>query len=126
MVHAFSKIKKRLLGARYDMSFAFIGPTEMQRLNRTYRHNNKPTDMLAFPLDRDRGEIVMCKSVIARKAPIFDLTKREYTRFLFIHACLHLTGHTHGRIMEQLEDRWCRTFRIPLPLRNGTTHSRRH
>jgi probable rRNA maturation factor len=98
----------------------------MRRLNATYRKKNKATDILVFPLDHTHGEMVMCKSMMAKKAGAFGLAARDYTRFLFIHGALHLTGHRHGRIMERLEDRWCGVFRIPLPLRNGNTHRRRH
>lgn len=118
-------MKARLLGVRYDLSFAYIGPSKMRTLNRRYRHTNKPTDILVFPLDRDRGEMVMCKSAIAKKARDSDMGASDYARFLFIHGALHLKGYAHGRIMERLEDRWCGVFRIPLPLRDGTTH-RRH
>jgi rRNA maturation RNase YbeY len=89
----------------------------MRALNRTYRHKNAPTDILAFPLDRTHGEILMCKSMIAKKAKIFGMRTADYVRYLFIHGALHLKGRDHGRIMTRSEDRWCRMFGIPAPRR---------
>lgn len=105
------------MGARYELSFAYLGPTAIRRLNRTYRGADKPTDALAFPLGRAEGEIVMCKSMIRKKAGAFGMSPESYERFLFIHACLHLKGHSHGRIMERLEDQWLASFRLPGPNR---------
>lgn len=113
----FKKMKARILGARFDLSFSYLGPTAMRRLNKKYRKKDAPTDVLAFPLDKARGEIVMCKSVIAKKAPQFGMRASDYHKFLFIHAALHLKSYDHGRIMTRLEDRWCRAFGIPLPKR---------
>ena len=114
---SFAKIKARILGLRYELSFSFVGPSVIQRLNRTYRKKNTPTDVLAFPLGRAEGEIIMCKSAIRKNARLFGMSAAEYRTFLFIHAALHLKGHYHGRIMERLEDRWCSVFKTPTPNR---------
>ncbi len=89
----------------------------MRRLNKSYRGKNAPTDVLAFPLDTAHGEIIMCRSMIQKKAPTFGMSANDYREYLFIHAALHLKGHDHGRIMERSEDRWCRIFGIPIPNR---------
>ena len=89
----------------------------MRELNRRYRRKDESTDILAFPLGKDSGEIIVCRSVAAKRAKAFGLSARDYLAYLVIHGCLHLRGLKHGRTMERLEDRWCRTFRLPLPKR---------
>lgn len=114
----FGKIKARILGTWYDLSYSTIGPMAMRTLNRRYRRKNAATDILSFPLDPASGEIVMCLSEVRKHAHEFGMSPTAYRAFLFIHGCLHLKGHRHGRIMEQLEDRYCCAFGIPLPERS--------
>lgn len=110
-------IARRILGARYELSFAFVPPRVSGTLNHRYRGVHGPTDILSFPLSRTRGEMLICKSEVRKRAPRFGMSADAYLRYLVIHGALHLKGHDHGRIMEKLEDRWCRVFRITLPKR---------
>jgi len=41
----------RALGVDAELSVALVGDTEIHRLNLQYRHVDKPTDVLAFPLE---------------------------------------------------------------------------
>jgi len=113
----FFSIKEKILGKRYTLSLVFVGKTHMQRLNRTYRKKNEPTDILAFPLEKNSGEMYIHLGTVAKKAKQFSLTPRHYLAYVFIHGCLHLKGMEHGRTMEKSEDMWCRTFGIPEPTR---------
>jgi probable rRNA maturation factor len=52
-----------------------VGPAESRRLNREYRGNDKPTNVLSFPasgderkLDGALGDHVICAAVVAREA----------------------------------------------------------
>jgi ssRNA-specific RNase YbeY (16S rRNA maturation enzyme) len=63
----FKKIKNKILGKDYDLSWAFITPKKIQKLNLIYRNMNKPTDILSFPLSKNEGEIYICKSESKKK-----------------------------------------------------------
>ncbi len=111
------RMKRRILGAHYELSVAFLPPRTMRRLNATYRDRAESTDVLAFPLTPGMGELLFSSADTRRRAPLFGMGARAYLGYLFIHGCLHLKGYDHGRTMERLEDSWCRAFRIPKPAR---------
>jgi probable rRNA maturation factor len=97
------KIKNDILGKQYKLSFAFISKNKIRELNKTYRKKNEPTDVLSFPLDKDDGEILICKAIAKIKATKFGMTFGKYLLFLVIHALLHLKGLHHGDKMERYE-----------------------
>lgn len=111
------KIARRILGARYELSLAFVSPREIAPLNMRYRNVRGATDILSFPFSKNSGEMLICKSEVRKRAPRFGMSASMYLCYLVIHGALHLKGHDHGRIMEKLEDRWCRLLGIPLPKR---------
>jgi ssRNA-specific RNase YbeY (16S rRNA maturation enzyme) len=77
-------IKNYVLGKDYDLSLVFAGDKLLRELNSRYRHQNKPTDILAFALSEKQGEIFM------------NLRRVKNIKFLFIHSLLHLKGFRHG------------------------------
>lgn len=112
---AFSSIKERVLGKRYNLSLVVIGAAQMTTLNRRYRRKDTPTDILAFSLSKTSGEIFIHPPTLRKKARAFSMSERHYLAFVFIHGCLHLKGLPHGRTMDRLEGSWCRAFSIPPP-----------
>lgn len=96
-------IKDEILGKRYELSFAFISEGEIKNLNKQYRKKNEPTDILSFPLEKNFGEILICKDVAKIKSKKFGLTFQEYLIFLVIHGLLHLKGLHHGDKMKKYE-----------------------
>ena len=107
-----NKIKDHILGKRYELSVAFVGEKRSHTLNKKYRKKDKPTNVLAFPLDKHAGEIVINVPLAMRESKRFGATAGKHITFLFIHGCLHLKGHAHGRTMESTEDRIRRHFGI--------------
>jgi ssRNA-specific RNase YbeY (16S rRNA maturation enzyme) len=99
----FQEIKNAILGKSYDLSFAFVGPTKMREAMQYKKDPSKTTsNVLAFPLSKTSGEILICKSAA-----------KPYTvEFLFIHGLLHLKGLKHGATMEREEDRLLKRFRL--------------
>lgn len=108
----FSDMKTAVLGEEYSLSLAFVGDARMRTLNRTYRNKDATTDVLAFPLDKKTGEIVINPREAKRRAPRHGMSPRAYTAFLFIHALLHLKGMGHGATMEQAEKRLVKRFAL--------------
>jgi len=77
--------KKVLLSEKSDkdLSIALVGPKEIQRLNKKYRHKDKPTDVLSFDY-KESGEVVICPQETKDIAQVLT------------HGVLHILGHHHG------------------------------
>lgn len=108
----FVDIKNAILGEKYDLSIVFCGNGLSQRLNRTYRGKDKPTNVLSFPLSKKSGEIVIDLMKSKKEAPQFDEKFPNFVGFLFIHGLLHLKGLDHGSTMESKEQRFRKMFKI--------------
>lgn len=106
----FEKIKQNILGKRYDLSVAFLSPTEMRAVTRRTKKKNKASNVLAFPLSKTSGEILICKETAKKEAPLYNMSERNFVVYLFIHGLLHLQGHTHGCTMESEERRIMKKF----------------
>ena len=111
----FSKMKEKVLGKAYNLSVVFIQPKKMRELNATYRKKDTATDILAFPLSKETGEIYLCMQQVKRKAPLFEMSARAYLPYLFIHGLVHLKGYEHGKKMDAVEKKICKELRIESP-----------
>lgn len=99
----------------------------MRALNKTYAQNDTPTDILSFPLSKTSGEIILCEPEVASHARAWDCPPEHYLAYLFIHGMVHLKGHSHGRIMDRLEKKYCHALGVHyVPATHGTKDSRRH
>ncbi|MEK7063328.1 MAG: rRNA maturation RNase YbeY [Patescibacteria group bacterium] len=119
-----TKYKNAVLGRRFDLSVAYVTPAKMKVLNRAHRKINKATDILSFPLSKNSGEIIMCKSEVASHAKEWGMAAAQYLPFLVIHGMLHLRGLDHGRIMESEERKYCRRFGLVHPRDSEKTNGR--
>jgi len=109
LVKSADKIKSAILGKSYILSLVFCHNDLSHRLNRIYRGKDKPTNILAFALSKNSGEIFINKQGLG------GFSELE----LFVHALLHLKGMRHGAKMESEERKF-------LTLFNGKTNLRRH
>ena len=112
----FTKIKNKVLGPEYDLSVAFLSKTQMRKAmmyKKPRRLRSKvgvPTDasgdkvsnVLAFPLSKKSGEILLCRAA----------AKPFTVEYLFIHGLFHLKGLQHGATMDAAEERVLKEFRI--------------
>jgi ssRNA-specific RNase YbeY (16S rRNA maturation enzyme) len=94
------KIKKEILGAKYDLSLVFADAKTALHLNKKYRKKNKPANTLSFVLGPDEGEIFLNG----------ELAEKEILR-MYIHSLLHLKGMRHGEKMEKEEDKYLKKFK---------------
>jgi rRNA maturation RNase YbeY len=78
------------------VGLTFVNDRQMHRLNRRYRRQNRPTDVLAFPSVRPPalGDIVISVDTARRQA---DGRLTDECRRLLIHGYLHLLGYDHER-----------------------------
>lgn len=96
--------------ATVEISVRFTSDDEVQTLNRQYRQQDKPTNVLSFPMvqpdlietlaDTDDGEILLGDIVLAyetcaREAEERGVTLDAYAAHLIVHGMLHLLGHDH-------------------------------
>lgn len=106
----FADIASDILGARYELSVAFVGPAEAARLARTYKRKDYQPNVLSFRLSKTSGELVISPAVAKRQAKDFGTDYRGMLLILFIHGAFHLKGHTHGSTMDSAERRTLRKY----------------
>src|SRR5581483_8774412 len=85
---------------RAELSLALVPDREIHALNRQYRHKDKPTDVLSFPLADEvqpslLGDVVISLETAARQARRRRHSLREEIQILLIHGILHLLGYDH-------------------------------
>lgn len=118
----FKWLKAEVLGETYDLSFVIVGDRRSQTLNTRFRKQNKPANVLSFPLSRESGEMILNLKQARRDTRRFNMPYRTVVGYLFIHGLLHLKGYQHGRTMEKEESRWLNR----LSLLYGTKHRSRN
>lgn len=127
------------LPALYELSLVLTTDAEIQILNRMWRNQDKPTNVLSFPGDmdivHDDVPVLLGDVVVA-----FETTKREvdedklaasledHLSHLIVHGVLHLLGYDHeidadAEEMEQLETELLAGLGIPNPYAD---HERRN
>ncbi|MBI3888620.1 rRNA maturation RNase YbeY [Candidatus Nomurabacteria bacterium] len=110
MTKSFEKIKNDILGKKYSLSIAYVNQKTSKELNKKYRGKNKPTNILSFPLLKNKGEIVLCPDIIKKEAKNFGRTFPKFLGFLVIHGMLHLDGMEHGSTMEEREAKYDKKY----------------
>jgi len=110
--YPYESIKRKIVGAKYNLSLTFIGRVRAASLNKQYRNKAYTPNVLSFPLDKTTGEIFICPAVSQSEAKDFNLSPDGYIAFLFIHGLLHLKGHDHGDNMDKLEQKYIKLFNI--------------
>ncbi|HEX7651612.1 MAG TPA: rRNA maturation RNase YbeY [Candidatus Paceibacterota bacterium] len=127
-VFPFARARKAVL-PRFDVSLAFVTPSEALALNKALRDKSYTPNVLSYRTgDKDdkSGEIIICLAEAQKQAPAFGLTYSQFVGFLFIHGLLHLEGTRHGPTMERTERKlFERVAGIPYP-KNETPHRNGH
>lgn len=87
-----------------ELTIRLVGLSEMTDLNKTYRQQDKPTNVLAFPssipdhvpLDVPYlGDIIVCPSILKKEALEQDISLDAHWTHILIHGVLHLLGYDH-------------------------------
>lgn len=111
-----TQIKNKILGKRFDVSFAFISPREMRKAM-IYRYKDSTdstavSNVLSFKLSDTSGEILICKSTARAQCKAFGMDYETFLAYLFIHGLFHIRGLNHGATMEDEERRIMRRFNL--------------
>jgi probable rRNA maturation factor len=101
-----------------ELSVVFGSDRLLHTLNRDYRQQDRPTNVLAFPQSGTSanappspllGDVIVSLPIAAREACHLQQSLEERVTFLIIHGLLHLLGYDHDqslperRRMEALE-----------------------
>jgi probable rRNA maturation factor len=101
-----------------EISVRVVDPDEMQELNKAFRDQDKPTNVLSFPageidgLPSDSGlplgDIVICAAVVKDEAEDQGKSLLDHWAHMIVHGTLHLLGFDHleedaATAMESLE-----------------------
>ncbi len=106
-----------------DIELILTTDEEIQKLNKTFRHKDNPTDVLSFPLESTPkaplGSIVISVERALQEAQKFGHSLNEEIALLFLHGLLHLLGYDHeidnGEMRKKEED-IIRHFQLPSSL----------
>jgi probable rRNA maturation factor len=117
-------------GRYAEVSVRIVDEPEMRALNRDYREQDKPTNVLAFPAGdagfappgetRLLGDVVVCAGVVAHEAHEQGKLLEHHWAHMLVHGTLHLLGYDHSdeeqaEAMEALERRILGGFGIADP-----------
>ena len=130
LVSGHQKIFKQALEQTFDalelperdfaVAVSFINDAEIKSLNAQFRHKDKATNVLSFPMIEDfanypdfpgpieLGDIVLAYETIEKEAVMEDKKIADHVTHLLVHGMLHLFGYDHmnkkdEREMEELE-----------------------
>lgn len=110
-----------------EMTIRIVDANEIQTLNHTYRHIDKPTNVLSFPADIPEelnlpllGDVVICSSVVEKEALQQQKSLESHWAHMVIHGTLHLMGYDHldddeANVMESKEIEILGHFGYPNP-----------
>jgi probable rRNA maturation factor len=83
-----------------DATLRIVGKREARQLNRAFRGKDYATNVLSFPYEKDRGDVVLCHPVIAGEARRQGKALAAHYAHLVLHGLLHLRGYGHERKRE--------------------------
>ena len=85
-----------------ELTIRIVDKQESQQLNCTYRHKDKPTNVLSFPFESPieidvplLGDLIICKQVVEAEAEQQLKSLTSHWAHMIVHGCLHLLGYDH-------------------------------
>ena len=123
---------------RIEVSIVLSNDAEIRALNRTWRGQDKPTNVLSFPGDTEtdvaKAPILLGDVIVAFETATREVDQdraaaslADHLAHLIVHGVLHLLGYDHeidseAEEMEQLETELLAQLGIPNPYQD---HERR-
>lgn len=93
---AIAALQEKITAA--ELTIRIVTADEITELNSQYRHKNKPTNVLSFPLQQETclvGDIVICAEVVKAEALAQHKSEKSHWAHLVVHGTLHLLGYDH-------------------------------
>ncbi len=104
-----------------ELSILFVDDPHIQELNRKYRHQDHPTNVLSFPMREGDfsevspqllGDVVISADTAAVEADQAGIGMGPHLTWLLIHGILHLFGFDHEKSRKEADDMESRTARL--------------
>jgi len=120
----FLRAAQRMVGISGEVNLLLTSSAEMRRLNRKFRGQDKPTDVLSFPVvhigrDKHAGDVAISTEIARSNARTLGHSLETELKVLLLHGLLHLAGHDHetdhGQ-MAALEQRLRAKLKLPTGL----------
>jgi probable rRNA maturation factor len=118
-----------------ELSVLLTNDAQIKELNERHLGKDRPTDVLAFPLDdlddsgrvgeRLLGDVVISVDTAARQAKSRGRELAAEIRFLLAHGLLHLVGYDHATADEKRE-MTAMTRRLVKIASTEVAHQNRH
>lgn len=100
---------------RAELTIRLVDEEEIRSLNRDFRAQDKPTNVLSFPAalpdwveSELLGDLVICAPVVVQEAQLQGKAVRVHWAHMVVHGTLHLLGMDHqtereAAVMERAE-----------------------
>jgi probable rRNA maturation factor len=100
-----------------ELSIAFVTGPAIARINARHLGKRGPTDVIAFPFDRQNGapvvgDVYIAPSVARANARRDGVPVREELARLVVHGTLHVLGHDHPADGRESSAMWKRQERL--------------
>lgn len=86
------KIKKIISPPPEKIGIYLINNKKIKELNKKFLKKNQTTDVMAFRISKNYGEIFISVDEAFKNAPLYFHTLEEEILYLIIHGILHLKG----------------------------------
>jgi rRNA maturation RNase YbeY len=122
----------------YELSLVLTGDASIQKLNRAFRGQDRPTDVLSFPqldnfaaampesdagncmaMPAALGDVVISVDTALRQAKRLGVTPEARLRTLLIHGVLHLLGYDHEQSPAEARRMFARERELAVILASG-------
>lgn len=97
-------VRAALEGRRDDteLTLRIVDSEESRELNRRYRGQDRPTNVLSFPFEAPPpvvtsllGDLVICAPVVTQEAREQGKAEADHWTHLVVHGVFHLLGYDH-------------------------------
>lgn len=95
----------------YELSILLTTDSAIQEINAAWRHKNKPTNVLSFPMDDDEdslqpmlGDIIISIDTAKRESLEKQHPLQTYLSRLLVHGFVHLLGYDHETSAEAYDE----------------------
>jgi probable rRNA maturation factor len=114
----------------HELSILLLDDDDMQQLNREYLSRDRPTNVLAFPMQGETkgnlyplllGDVVISTETAEREAQERGVPLEDEFALLLVHGILHLLGHDHEGSPEEATQMEAKEQAVLMHLGLGNT-----